>query len=222
MRTFSFVFMIMVSALFAQAAVAGPWDRMDQNIKLPSQSVLDHDNWLIPLGASASRVKIGAAISSSAATTISSFTNQPDYPRNIVLTPTGTTSNVGAGTAVVNGTNIYGKSISENFTIASTQSTATTGAKAFKSISSIVFPQASGAGVTLSIGIGAKLGLLHCLDDAGKYVFSEFNSAYETTRGTAVADASHVESNTFAPNGSMDGAKPVDAFYIQNFRCYGN
>lgn len=206
----------------SSAFAGGPWKVEFQNIKLPGQNVLEHKTWALPSVASASGVKLAAAITSGSTTTITSFTAQPDYPRNITLTPTGTTANVAAGTAVVSGLNIFGKSMSENFAISSAQSTATTGSKAFKTVSSVSFPAASGTGVTLSIGTGSKLGIPHCMNNAGEYVFSEFNGAYETTRGTMAVDATTVESNTFTPNGTMDSTKPVDLFYVQNYRCYPN
>lgn len=221
-----FITLAVIAAMLSapKTSFAGPWKNEFQNIKLPSQAMLEHYTWALPVGSSATYLKSAAAITNGSATTISSFSNSgaPDYPKNILLTPTGTTNNVAAGTAVVTGTNIFGKAISENFTIASAQSTATTGSKAFKSVTSVVFPAASGTGVTLSIGTGVKLGLIHCLNNAGEYVFSEFNGAYESTRGTQAVSSSAVESNTFSPNGSMDGAKPVDLFYVQNFRCFGN
>jgi hypothetical protein len=222
MKKFGFLALItLLTASYANAN--GPWKILFQNEKLPSQALMEHYTWVNPAASSASYLLSGAAISSAAATTITSFTHSsPDFPRNIVLTPTGTTSNVGSGTAVVSGTNIFGKAISENFAISSSQSTATTGNKAFKSVTSVVFPKASSSGVTLSIGFGTKLGLIHCLNNAGDYVFSEYGGAYETTRGTQAVSSTAVESNTFIPNGSLDGAHNIDEFYVQNFRCYGN
>lgn len=223
MKSFLFILTFSIFILSANTAFAnGPWNRFFQDAKFPSQAQTEHQVWVNPAAASASLLGSGVAITNGSATTISTFSAQPDFPRNITLTPTGTTANVGAGTAVVTGTNIYGKVITENFTIASTQSTATVGAKAFKTVSSVVFPAATGTGVTLSIGSGSKLGVLRCMTNAGDYDFSEFGGVYETTRGTIGNNASLIESNTFTPNGSMDGAHNVDLFYIQNFRCYGN
>jgi hypothetical protein len=84
-----------------------------------------------------------------------------------------------------------------------------------------VFPQASGAGVTLSIGTGTKLGITRCVKNAGDYDFDEFGGVYATTRGTMAVSATAVESNTFTPNSAPDGSHDVDLFYVQNFRCYG-
>ena len=159
MKSVIFILTFAVATLITSNAFAGPWHYNAQDQKFPTQAILEHDVWALPIGASTVQLKSGAAISNSAATTITTFSAQPDYAKNIVLTPTGTTANVASGTAVVSGLSIFGKAISENFTITSAQSSATTGAKAFKSVSSVVFPQASGTGVTLSIGTGIKLGV---------------------------------------------------------------
>lgn len=220
-RSILFAFTFAVAAMLANTAFAnGPWIVHYQDEKNPTQVMTEHDSWAAPLAASATRLKSGAAISSTAATTITSFAAQPDFARNITLTPTGTTANVAAGTAVVSGLSIFGKAISENFAITSTQSTATTGAKAFASVSKVVFPQASGSGVTLSIGIGSKLGLRRCMKQSGDYDFSVFGGVFDATRGTIAANATAIESNTFTDNSALDGSSAVDLYYIQNFRCY--
>lgn len=220
MRTFKYILAALVGFTALTAHANGPWVVRFQDEKLPTQVETEHDQIVNPIAASSSLLKSGAAISSVAATTISTFSAQPDFPRNVTLTPTGTTSNVAAGTAVVSGLSIFGKAISENFAITSTQSTATTGSKAFKSVSSVVFPQASGSSVTLSIGVGSKMGLRRCLDQAGFMNFDVYGGVYAATRGTVAVDSTHIESNTYTPNSAADGAHNLDIFYIQNFRCY--
>lgn len=203
-------FTAMFLATPGQAAV----QRMFQDIKLPTQAMMEHYSWASPAANSATLLFTNHAPNA----TVTSFSAQPDVCRNIVITPTGTTGNVQGNTIVVNGTNIKGAAISENFVTTAASSSAVTGSKAFCSITSIVIP-ADGSGVTYNAGSGTKLGLPHCADVAGDLVFSIFNSAYETTRGTLAANASAVESNTFIPNGSPDGSKKVEVFFVQNFRC---
>lgn len=214
-------FIMLMTLLFAEVSHAGfPMQRLFQDIKLPSQAQAEHDSWTAPAASSASLLKSGQSLTSGSVTTVSTFTAQPDFPRNIVLTTGGTTASVGAGTAVVSGTNYFGSAITENFTITAAQNGATTGAKAFKTVSSVQFPAATGSGATFSIGSGTKFGIKRCMDKAGFYEFSVFNSAYETTRGTMAVSATAIESNTFIPNGTPDGTKDLDLFYIQNFRCF--
>lgn len=215
MTKFFTILFVMLFSLTANAAL----QRFYQDAKLPTQAMLEHLSVANPAAASATLLTNAGAATNGSATTFSSFSAQPDFPRNIVITTGGTTANVGAGTAVVSGTNYFGKAISENFTISSAQNGATTGSKAFKSVSSVVFPAATGTGVTVSIGTGVKLGMPRCLDDAGKYVFSEFGGVYDATRGTMAVSASAVESNTFSDNSAPDGAHNVEVFYVQNFKC---
>lgn len=207
----------------AEALTGGPWQVFQQNIKLPKQEVLQHARWTAPAAAAATFYKSAGAITNGVATTITA-TAVPAYTRNVTITPTGTTANVGACTAVVTGTDAYGKALTENFAIGATQATATVGAKAFKTVTSVAFPAAmgSGAGVTVSIGTGAVLGRGHCADTAGDYAWSIFNGAFETTRGVMAAHATDISQNTFTPNGTLDGVKDVELFYVQNYRCFGN
>lgn len=210
-------------ALFATSAYAnGPWKREFQDINLPSQEMLEHQTWVGPVLGTTTFVKGATAQSSGVALTISSFSAQPDYARNITLSPGLSTGSVGAGTAIVTGLNIFGKAISENFTISSGQSTVSTGSKAFKSVSSVVIPASTGANVQWTVGIGNKLGVKSCLDRAGDYLASELNSVYDASRGTMAVDPALIESNTFQSSGTLDGVKAVDLLYFQNFRCYGN
>src|SRR5262245_13016458 len=98
------------------------------------------DTWTDTATASTTLLKTGVATSSSATTSVTTFDAQPDYARNLVITPGGTTGDVPAGDVVVTGTNIRGEIITESFTFAANASTATTGSKAFKTVTSVVFP----------------------------------------------------------------------------------
>lgn len=220
MRSLTFLTTLAAMLLLASTAEAAPVKRLFQDVKLPTQAMMEHYTWTAPAAASATLLKSGQAATNGSTTTVTSFSAQPDFPRNIVLTTGGTTANIGAGTAVVSGTNIFGASISENFTITSAQNGATTGAKAFASVTSVVFPAATGTGATFSVGTGTKLGLNRCTANAGVYDWSVFNGAFESTRGTLASSASAVESNTFIPNGSMDGTKDAEIYYVQNFACF--
>lgn len=147
------------------------------------------------------------ATSSSVITTVTSFLAQPDFPRNIVITPGGTTADVPAGDVTVTGTNIRGQVITEAFTFAANASSATTGNKAFKTVTSIVFPIQDGAAATYDVGTGVKLGLDRKYSEAS--VIDAFTDGVrETTAATVAVSASAVESNTVstntAPNGSRD------------------
>lgn len=210
---------------FGYPQTGGNVQRFFQTIRLPSpQTVLEHETITTPIVATTNYIKTTyAGNTSAAAVTLTSFTHQPDVPRNLTITPGGTTAHVNNCTIVVSGTDILNKSITENFVFTSTQSTATTGNKAFKTVTSIVWPagcEASTYDVTWTVGVGSKLGLKRCTTNAGALAWSVFGGAYETTRGTMASDPAVGALNTFIPNGTMDGATTVEVYYSQNFGCY--
>ncbi len=213
----------MLAVCFTADAFALNVDRASRDVKLPTQVVMEKQTITNPIVATTNRVlATHAGPTAATALVISSFTAQPDVPRNLTITPTGTTTDVEACVITVAGTNIFGAAISETFTFLANASTATVGNKAFSTVTSVSFPAdcESGAfGATWIVGVGSKLGVKRCAANAGAYVFSTFDGAYETTRGTFAASASAVESNTFIPNGTMDAAKSVELFFIQNFAC---
>lgn len=215
------LWLVLAGGLSLPTAYAdGPWKIEFQDIKLPSQAVLEHYSWATPILGTTTTVLNKGTAATSAATTIQSFTAQPDVARNVTISPGGQLSNIVAGSAVVQGTNIYGQTITEYFAVGNAQSAMLTGNKAFKTVTSVYFPPTSGSGVQVNIGLGTKLGVHRCMNNAGKYVFSNFDSAYETTRGSVAVDATHAESNTFTPNGTLNGVKPVEVYFVENYRCH--
>lgn len=214
---FAFVALILASATKQASAVNN--QIMYRDVKLPTQAMLEHQTITTPIVASTTYILSGSAASSSATTNVTTFAHQPDVARVLTATPGGTTANVAAGNVVITGLDILGHSITDTLAITSTQSTTTTGTKAFASVSSIVLPQSGGTGVTFSVGVANALGLKRCMDAAGDLAWAMFNSAFESTRGTAVANATDESLNTYTPNGTLDGTKNVDVFFVQNFRC---
>ncbi len=193
--------------------------RMPQDIKLPSQKMVEYeiisnavaldDNGILDDHAGA-----GAA----ASVTVTTFLAQPDVARNIVVTPGGTTADVKAGNVIVNGTDIKGGLISETFAFLANASTVVVGAKAFKTITSIVLPQEdSPYGATWDVGWGDKLGLSKCLDSTAFIIKSFITATAETI--TATSSATAVESNGFTPTNVADGARDYEILFVQNFRC---
>jgi hypothetical protein len=173
------------------------------------------DEWTNVATASATLLKTGQATSASVTTTVTSFAAQPDVARNIVITPGGTTADVPAGDVVVTGTNTRGETITENFTFAANASSATTGSKAFKTVTSVVFPVQDGAAATYDIGTGVKLGLSRKMT-ADKYINGSCDGTYEATRATVAYSASAVESNTVTFNTAPNATRDYVANYISN------
>lgn len=214
--------MLFILTLFAMAAQAYTVPTF-RDIKPSTQVMIERQDFGVPIAADTDYVKTTyAGATSAAAVTLSSFTAQPDVPRNLTITPTGTTGDVEACVIVVNGTNFFGRAISESFTFIADASTAQTGSKAFKTVSSVVFPancESGGFAATWIIGVGEKIGLKRCMANAGDWVWSEVAGVYETTRATIANSASAIESNTADFNGTMNGSSRFLGHFVQNFAC---
>jgi hypothetical protein len=180
-----------------------------------SKGYLVQDAWTDTATASATLLKTAQATSDSVTTTVTSFAAQPDVARNIVITPGGTTTDVPAGDVVVTGTNIRGDVITENFTFAANASSATTGSKAFKTVTSVVFPIQDGAAATYDIGTGVKLGLSRKMN-ADNYINGNVDGTYEATRATVAFSTSAVESNTVTFNTAPNASRDHKANYISH------
>lgn len=211
--------LLLALVLTPTAKAAGRWQKQQFDFKFPTQQLVENQSWAAPAAASATLYVNAGALTNGAATTFSNLPS-PDYARNVVLTPGGTTASVGAGTATITGTNIAGKIITEQLSISAAQSTASTGAKAFRTITSVVFPASTGSGATLSIGTGSKLGLRRCVADAGNYAWSSFGGVYDSTRGTIAVDPANMEGNTFTSQSALNASSNVQLFYVQNYGCY--
>lgn len=213
------MFLIMLFSTMANAYVVPTY----RDLKPASQAMLEYQRIAAPVVADNDRVKTTyAGATSAAAVTLSSFTAQPDVPRNITITPTGTTGDVEDCVITVNGTNFYSAAISETFTFSANDSTLVSGAKAFKSVTSVVWPancESGGFAATWIVGVGDVLGLKSCMKQAGDVAWAVFDGVFEGTRATCVADDDEVEKNTCDINGTLNAAKNVDLYYVQNFVC---
>ena len=156
---------------------------------------------------SAAAGAVHAAItgSSSAIVTITADITDPPYPRNLVVTPGGTTADVKAGDIVIHGTNICDDVISEAFTFADNGAGAITGLSAFKTVTSIVIHIQDGASATFAVTFADVLGLPFILE-AQPFIWASDDGITETTAPTVVTDDDEIEKNTIALNTAMDGS----------------
>ena len=218
-NSFGLLLALAIFSLQAEAAIKPIY----QDIKLPTQKVVEYQAIANIAAASSNAVLTDSAGPTSAsALVLSSGFSQPDVPRNLSVIPTATTADVGTCTVTIAGTDILNDAISENFAFAANASTATTGSKAFKTITSISFAAAcedSPFGARWSVGLGEKVGVKRCMDKAGHILFSTLNGAKEATAPTMAADASVVSLNTADYNGTMNGSNDFELFFFQNFRC---
>lgn len=214
--------LFLVLALLTTHAHASSYKRYFQNAKFPSQKMIEYMT-VVPAASSASAVASGIAGPSSASdVVVSSGLTNPDVPRVISITPGGSTGDVAACTITINGTNIFGASISDSVTFLANASTIQTGTKAFKTVSSISFPalcEDAPYVATWSIGYGEAIGLPRCLDFGGDIIKSLLSGAVEGTQPTMAVSASAVESNTADFNGTMNGSNSFKLYFMQNYRC---
>jgi len=216
-------FFILLIAMFTicTSIEAANIKRLFQDAKLPTQQMVEKQTFTNATAAGTANIlSANAGNTSTSAASVTSFVAQPDVARNLVITPGGTTNDVGTCSVTVLGTNYNGQAISEAFAFAANASTATTGSKAFLTVTSVVFPancEDSPFGATWSIGYGEKLGVKRCMDSAGHILFSTLNGAKEGTAPTMVVDADEVEKNTADFNGTMNGSNDFELFFFQNY-----
>lgn len=219
MKNLVLLIALLVTCTSLEAAVK----RFFQDAKLPTQQMIEKQTFsnLVAAG-TANVLSAHAGNTSSAAASATTFVAQPDSARNLVITPGGTTNDVANCSITVLGTNYKGQSISEAFAFAANASSATTGSKAFLTVTSVVFPsncEDSPYGATWSIGYGEKIGVKKCMDSAGHILFSTLNGAKEGTAPTMSVDVDELEKNTADFNGTMNGSNDFELFFFQNYRC---
>ena len=112
--------------------------------------------WLAPDAASATAVHAAVTLGNAVTTTVTTSITDPDFPRVLSITGAMTGGSL-TGNVVITGTDIRGNSITD--TIALNNNGTVDGIKAFKTVTSILFPARVTSGDTVSIGISDKLGL---------------------------------------------------------------
>ncbi len=164
-----------------------------------------HDIWEGPVVLDVDRILEDEA-SAVTPTTVTTFAAQPDTPRNLIITPTGTTADVAAGDVVVTGTNVLDEVITESFTFLANASTVTVGAKAFKSVTSILIHAQDGAGATWDVGVGDELGLSRVMENAPPVVEAALGTTLEGTSPT-VTGGPTIEESTVNLNSAHNGTQ---------------
>jgi len=138
--------------------------------------------------------------------TITTGITNPDVPRTITITGNQAGE---AGNVVIAGTDAAGTSITD--TIALSGTSTVEGVRAFKTVTSITVPAKTNEGDTVSVGWGKKLGLPHKVYNAACLLVKLFSGSADSGTLSVHSDLSK---NLFALNGTPDGIKVVDLFYI--------
>ena len=149
--------------------------------------------------------------STTEAKTATTFLAQPPCPRQItVIVKAADAGEVTKdATCTINGTNIAGATISEVLTFTADLSTALTTAKAFKSVTSIVFSAQADGTPAFDVGWNEVFGLPFMFD-AKPFALEKFGGAVQFTAGTFTIDDNEIEKNVYDPNGNLDGAKELE------------
>ena len=109
--------------------------------------------WLAPDAPAAANVLAAVTLDASLTQTVTTFLMQPDFPRALSITGNQTQ----AKSVVITGTDIRGNVITD--TIVLNNSSTVVGIKAFKTVTSILFPTRTAGGDTVTVGFSNKLGL---------------------------------------------------------------
>ena len=145
------------------------------------------------------------------------FTN-PDVPRVLTIKPGGTAGSIGTGLVIVTGTNVEGATITDEFRLVDGNTTAITGKKAFKTVTSVRLPVFDATGATVSIGTSNRLGINHRLYDQNTTckVVQDTGSA-RTVQGAPTindADEQYIEKNIVSPATTPNGTTFLTIYYI--------
>lgn len=144
---------------------------------------------------------------------ITTFTTQPDWPRNIVVVVAATTTgHIAAGDIVVKGINFADEEITETHTVTADTAGTFTGTVAFKEVTSVTVPVQDGDSVTVDVGWGKVFGIPYLLEADEQVILKLFNKS--TDSGKVTPDASDIEKNVIALNGTPDGLKDIDLYVI--------
>lgn len=141
-----------------------------------------------------------------------------DYARNVVITVTHATAVV-AMSGVITGVDIFGKTITEAWSVTATGTSKTfTGAKAFKRITSVTRVVAADSSAnSIVIGDGKVFGLEgRCAVASGVKEVAD-GSVVTTGAVVALSTASTADARgTYAPSATPDSAKDYTLYYLSD------
>jgi hypothetical protein len=153
-----------------------------------------------------SNTGVHAAIACSlAVTTVTTAITNPTVPKNITATAGGTATDIKAVQVTITGTNFRDEVITEVLPVFTVDTAGTViGSKAFKTVTSISIPAMDGAGATVAIGFGEKLGLPYLL--AQNTVLNAYlNNVKEVTAPTVTVSTTSIDGNTVDLNSALSG-----------------
>lgn len=129
------------------------------------------------------------------------------YPRNITFTTAGSTPADAPASATIVGT-YRGKPQTETVNVAQT-ATIATGTKPFSTITSITFTAADGTDATVSIGVGAGLGV----GQLPKSRAGAVTIMHEIAAGSVVTNGALTAEGLYTPNSAPNGTNDYAVYY---------
>ncbi len=138
----------------------------------------------------------------------SSFLAQPDFPRNIIVTPSGSAT----GSLKITGTDISGAAITSNLTFTTTG--AVSGLAAFATVTRIDGTFTQAAARTLKIGTGDVLGLNQKLA-TNTVQMAALNAVREATAPTVTVSSATLSLNTIDLQSSYATTSPIKIWFFK-------
>lgn len=170
------------------------------------------------VASASSTAVLAATAAATSAKTVTTGLTDPDVPRNLTVTPGGTTADIRDSVVTINGTNIEGKPFSETFRFADQASGAVTGVKAFRTVTSVVIGQQGSANPTFAVGTGNKLGVNHRLFNQNTTVkvytqSAAYGALTLQNPPTVVSNEGNLENNTVTPATTPNSSLIFNIFY---------
>jgi hypothetical protein len=138
--------------------------------------------------------------------TVTEFLNDMPYARNVQVVA----SDAATTKITVHGTNLKDEAISEELTLNGTDPVV--GTKAFKTVTSVVLPIATGT-ETVDIGWGDAIGLPYTFD-VKVLCFATQAGVFEATAPTLAIDDNEIEKNTITLATALHDEKAVDVYLV--------
>lgn len=156
---------------------------------------------------------LAAVVDDGTEQTITDGLTDPDVPRVITATASGTAGDIAAVQVRVTGTDFNGDEITETLPAFTVDTRGTvTGRMAFKSVTEVVIPRHDGTGATTAIGVADALGIPDRL--SRDTVLAAFlGGAREATRPSVATSATDVSSNTVDLDSALDGNEVIIDYY---------
>jgi hypothetical protein len=137
-----------------------------------------------------------------------------DTPRQIVFVTAGVTPADAPASALITGTDVNGDAQTETVNLAQTATSATS-TKFFSTVTSIVEAAGDGTAATISIGVGAALGLRRKakVRAGAVLVACEISAGTRLTTGTFTVPASAPPNGSYTPAAAADASRDYAVAY---------